>query len=506
MMAAVRNLLIVLALLLVPGAAHAKSGDAERAEPIYQKRCIGCHGEEGDADTEAAERFNPPPRDFTLGLYKVKTSAFSEDYPNDEDIFRMIRDGMPGTVMPGWGDMLSEQDMWDLVAYLKAFAEIEEAPEAQLDYGTQVKSSPESIAVGRKLFLDGDRCSECHGVAGKGDGIKKLKDDNGFRTWPRNLTKPWFYRATNDPKDIFQRISVGIPGTQMPSFADPKSKKKLGIEERWHIANFVASLAKTREVVDAAKTVIKAARTEGGAPEDPVDPRWDAVEPATFVLVPQLIGDTRFFTPSNDTITVRAAYDDKTLALLLEWDDRTKSIPGDAKAMAIADAEMGEDAVAVQLPLTLAASSEKPYFLYGDAAKPVTLWKWSSGTTEEAETVRQVDAKGLADLSEREATDLTARSIYKDGTWRVLLRRPLGDAAEPKIEEGRFVPISFMAWDGSNSEVDSKHTLTTWYWLLLEPADSAKPYFVAGLVALLLLLAEIWWARSANRRRAEETV
>jgi mono/diheme cytochrome c family protein len=194
----------------------------------------------------------------------------------------MISDGMPGTAMPGWSDLLSEQDIWDVIATVKAFAELEGEPERQVDYGTQVKSSPESIAAGKKLFLADDQCSECHGVEGKGDAIKKLKNDNGERTWPRNLTKPWTFRASNDPKDIFTRITVGIPTTQMPSFADPKSKKKLSIEERWHVANYVASLAKTEKTVRSDNTVIQAARIEGELPASPDDPVWDSAPPSTW--------------------------------------------------------------------------------------------------------------------------------------------------------------------------------------------------------------------------------
>jgi mono/diheme cytochrome c family protein len=182
----------------------------------------------------------------------------------------MINDGMPGTAMPDWGDMLSEQDIWDLIAHLKIFAGLEEeVPSEQVDYGTRVASSPESIARGKQLFHEGDRCSECHGEDGKGDAIKRLKDDSGFRTWPRNLTKPWTFRASNDQKDIYTRISTGIAGTQMPSFADPVSKKKLEPEDRWHVANYVNSLAKTEEVVRPENTVVEGQqagrRTAGGA-------------------------------------------------------------------------------------------------------------------------------------------------------------------------------------------------------------------------------------------------
>jgi DMSO reductase family type II enzyme heme b subunit len=497
--------------LVAAAPAWAKPGDAERGEGLYILRCLGCHGDEGDGLGSAAERLNPPPRDFTLGQYKIKTTAFDDEVPNDDDLFRMIRDGMPATAMPGWADLLGEQDMWDLVAYIKTFAGLEdEQPSSQVDYGSQVASSADSIAKGRKLFLDGERCSECHGQAGKGDAIKKLKDDNGERTWPRNLTKPWTFRASNDAKDVFTRISVGIPTTQMPSFADPKSKKKLSVEDRWHVANYVASLAKTDRVVRPENTVIKAGKVEGAVPDAPDAAAWAEAEPTTFFLVPQIIAEERFFTPANDTVTVRALYGDSELALLLEWDDRTRSIPGDEKAQSIAEADMGEDMVAVQFPVRIPEAMEKPYFLMGDGKAPVNLWKWRSGTTEEAAAVELATARGIDALEARDAAaaGLQGAGAYKDGTWRVVLKRPLatetGDR-DIQFAEGRFIPIAFFNWEGSNGETDTKHTLTTWYWLLLKPPTGLGPILAAVAMGLLLLGGEMLWLRSARRRRGEGT-
>jgi DMSO reductase family type II enzyme heme b subunit len=484
----------------------AQQGDAKRGQAVYAQRCAVCHGAEGDGDSAAAERLNPPPRDFTEGLYKYKTTGFDDVVPNDDDLLRMIRDGMPGTAMPGWSDVLSGQDMWDLVAYIKTFAGLEEEkPSDQLDYGTQIASSPESVAAGRELFLD--RCGECHGNAGKGDAIKKLKDDSGARTWPRNLTKPWTYRASNDPRDIFTRITVGIPGTQMPSFDDPRSKKKLSIEERWHVANYVASLAKTEQVVRPANTVVKANKVDDDAPASPDDPRWKEAEPSTFFLIPQIIAEQRLFTPSNDTITVRAIYNEREIALLLVWDDRTKSIPGDAKAESIADPGIAEDAVAVQLPVRIPESSEKPYFGMGDAAHPVSLWQWTSGTANKSQDVKLINARGYKEMEVRDAAaaGVVANGSYRDGTWRVVIRRPLTTEESDKdiqFVEGAFIPIAFAAWDGSNGEKGSKHTMTTWYWLLLKPPKGAKPIVAALAVFFLIGASELWWARSAAAKKA----
>lgn len=499
-----RCVLTVLAFALTTVGANSQTGNVDQGEAVYIKRCLQCHGEEGDGLGPAAERLNPPPRDFTLGLFKFKTTAFDEDLANDDDLLRMIRDGMPGTAMPGWGDMLSKEDMLDVIAYIKTFAEIEEEPEIQLDYGTQIDISDESIAAGKILFEQGDRCTECHGLEGKGDAIKKLKNDNGERTWPRNLTKPWTFRASSDPKDIFARISIGIPTTQMPSFADPKSSKKLSIEERWHVANYVNSLAKVDNVVNAENFVVQAGRLDTGLPIAPDDEAWKNAPPSTFIMVPQIVAEKRFFLTANDTISVRALYDDKQISIYLEWDDRTKSIPGDTKAASIADENLSEDAVAIQFPRTIPEGMEKPYFLMGNAANPVNLWRWSSGTTEQPENGTIIDAMGIADQQPRaDSSGLGIASSYKNGTWRVVMTRSLqtvGSENDLQFEEGRFVPIAFFAWDGSNSEAGTAHAMTTWYWLQLKPEADSKPLIYAIVAALFAAAMLMWWAWGAQSR------
>src|SRR4030067_57797 len=124
---------------------------------VFDKRCVWCHGEKGAGEGPAAERINPAPRDFTSGMYKIKTTPFDEMSPSDDDIFRMISDGMPDSSMPLWKDMLSEQERWDLVAYLKKLAGLEN-PKKELDFSKQVKNSAERTGPGNKLFLD--RCAE----------------------------------------------------------------------------------------------------------------------------------------------------------------------------------------------------------------------------------------------------------------------------------------------------------------------------------------------------------
>ena len=271
------------------------------------------------------------------------------------------------------------------------------------------------------------------------------------------------------------------------------------------MANYVSSLAKTEAVVRPENTVVKASKLEGELPEAPDDERWVSTEPTSFLLVPQIIAAERFFTPSNDTITVRAMYNDDEMAFLLEWDDRTKSIPGDEKAEKIADDDIAEDAVAIQLPVKLPDGAEKPYFLMGDAVHPVNLWRWKSGTTDVPASVVLMTGRGLEDIETRDAAAVGIRALggYEAGTWRVVIKRPL-TTSDPEQDiqfvEGAFIPVAFAAWDGSNSESGTRHTLTTWYWLLLKPASGNTPLLAALAAFVLVLLAEIAWARSASRK------
>ena len=271
------------------------------------------------------------------------------------------------------------------------------------------------------------------------------------------------------------------------------------------MANYVQSLAKTDKTIRAENTVVKAEKLEGALPTSPDDAAWAGAQTTTFAMVPQIIAKPRFFKAANDSITVQALYNDTEVAFLLEWDDRTKSIPGDEAAAKIADPKMAADAVALQWPVLPIDGLEKPYFVAGDATKPVNIWKWSAGTTKSPAKIELSNGQGLDKLEARDAKEngLSAIGSYKNGTWRVVVKRPLKTSDKDidiQFEEGRFTPIALAAWDGSNSEKARSYTLTTWYWVLLKPPTSAKPIISGVIVALLIFGLLGWWARNAGRR------
>ena len=96
-----------------------ESGDL--GEVTYDRWCAGCHGVDGTGNGTGAEYMLPRPRDFTRALYQIRTTA-SGELPTDDDIMAVIDRGMPGTTMPGWEDLLSDDEKEALVEYLKSFS------------------------------------------------------------------------------------------------------------------------------------------------------------------------------------------------------------------------------------------------------------------------------------------------------------------------------------------------------------------------------------------------
>ncbi len=67
--------------------------------------------------------------------------------------------------------------------------------------------------------------------------------------------------------------------------------------------------------------------------------------------------------------------------------------------------------------------------------------------------------------------------------------------------------MSFANWDGNNGEVGSRHTLTTWFWLLLPPETNYT--VVAGVpfgITFGTFLAGVLLVRKQRRVQREQVM
>ncbi|MEK9630092.1 MAG: hypothetical protein VW455_13865, partial [Nitrospinota bacterium] len=70
-----------------------------RGRNIFMHMCVFCHGEDGNGGGKATEYLYPWPRDFRKGIFKFRTTP-TGTLPRDEDLYRTIVEGIPGTSMP----------------------------------------------------------------------------------------------------------------------------------------------------------------------------------------------------------------------------------------------------------------------------------------------------------------------------------------------------------------------------------------------------------------------
>ena len=468
-----------------PRSAEAQpAGDAAHGKVVYEKKCMLCHGEKGDGNGPGGALLDPRPRDFTKGKFKIRTSL-SGQAPTDADLFRIISEGMPGTSMPGW-KMLPEKDRWGLVAYLKTFAPdaFREPPKAAA-LPKEVASSKESLARGKEMF-EAIECNKCHGTGGRANGpsAPELKDDWEQPVRPANLTRAWTFRGGGSAREIATRLATGLMGTPMPTFLDSVEKP----EDIWHVANYVKSLGAE---APAFATMLTVRRSAGAIPDDPAAPFWAQQPAAAFPLAGQVVVDPRNFNPSIDMITVRAVYTDAEIAFHLTWDDPTESKP-DAKAKTFADQ------VALQLPTRPAEGNERPYVLMGDGSAKVHLLRWTSDGG-----MREANASGLGKLTPQtgEAVQAKGTAVFADGQYRLVIKRPRAtkDPNDQEFPVGRFLSVSFMAWDGGAGETESKLSFSSWYHLHLEEPTSNRPYVIPPLVILVVVALEVVVVRRARR-------
>jgi mono/diheme cytochrome c family protein len=92
-----------------------------------------------------------------------------------------------------------------------------------------VQPSASALSTGRAIYMD--KCTQCHGQTGKGDG----PDAASYYPSPTSLVDAKHMRSVTDG-EIFYQISQGRK--PMPAF-----KKKLSEEQRWQLVLYVRSLA-----------------------------------------------------------------------------------------------------------------------------------------------------------------------------------------------------------------------------------------------------------------------
>ena len=111
---------VVIVFLLLPAIATEK-GSAKKGKEIFESlTCVDCH--------QGGENSIKPGK-------PIKGEKFAKKYKKDSQIEQLIRKGVYGSSMPGFGkDIISDAQMIDLIAYIRSLT-----PEENKGKGTQAK-------------------------------------------------------------------------------------------------------------------------------------------------------------------------------------------------------------------------------------------------------------------------------------------------------------------------------------------------------------------------------
>ena len=266
---------------------------------LFRRHCARCHGVTGDGRGPSAYYQHPYPRDFRHGVFKWK-STYRDAPPTDADLLAVLERGVPGTAMPSFQLLTSEErDMLrQYVVYLAMRGQLERElvwfvaeelgpgeplPEdealliAQELLGPIVTtwakaaenvvamempvSTTGSIQLGYQLYhSERSGCAKCHGVEGQGG----VAPDDDYDNWNRErlaatgsvekalpITKAPARAITGSrlrggdaPIDLFRRLHQGVAGTPMPAIGPrrPGEASALNDEEVAALTDYVRSI------------------------------------------------------------------------------------------------------------------------------------------------------------------------------------------------------------------------------------------------------------------------
>jgi DMSO reductase family type II enzyme heme b subunit len=496
----------------------AVTGFGQAGKGVYDQHCAACHGANGDGNGPAAVWLYPKPRNFSAGLFKIKSTP-SQSLPTDEDLFQSVTRGLAGSSMPSFL-YLTEQERRDVVQFVKSLTARTDASgkrvnlfEAVAANGTLAKPvevPPETPNTVQELTLGRDmyqkmQCFLCHGQTGAGDGtqVPTLKDASGLPIRPRDFNTGLF-RGGHTGRDLYLRINNGLAGTPMIPYGEGVLKP----EERWALVHYVQSLRRTDVAVndlltpeDGAIRVKKIAKL----PTDPMDNFWESLDPVRVPLNPLWPEPNQVY-----AVAVSAVTDGKKLAVLLQWRDE---LPQNT-AIRVQDFQ---DGAALQFSMT----GNYGFLGMGDTNNPVNLWQWKAGWQAEVEThapdlhdaynsmhvdtyfqedrhfatasdagnvvsqphkspVEDANARGFGSFKSQPIAqqNVAGKGVWHDGFWNVVFIRDLKskESDDVKFAAGKPVPVAFAIWNGEQHDRNGRKMISNWYQLILDDpkASAAK--------------------------------
>jgi len=205
--------------------------DNTEGKVLYEAYCVSCHGEDLNGRGPVSAMLDPLPRDFSKHQFVM---AYEDRFKNS------ILNGVGGTDMPAWKNILGEEKVETLIEFIKEKS-LKDAPKnfVRLEVELPKVGDPERNDYKDKglVIEPGDpehgyeafqkHCASCHGKLANGKGPNAYDLQHPL---PRNLISKEFLNqpAVTDER-LYQSILLGVAGTPMPSHDHLKDQTILDI-------------------------------------------------------------------------------------------------------------------------------------------------------------------------------------------------------------------------------------------------------------------------------------
>lgn len=117
----------------------------------YESGCQWCHGSPDERRPRVPLAMTPPPPYLPDSMHRWSNA----------ELFYLVRHGIKFTGMPAWPSKVRDDDAWHVIAFLRAFPDIDSGTYRELT-GRSSKPGSQEESVGGALH----QCIACHGVDG----------------------------------------------------------------------------------------------------------------------------------------------------------------------------------------------------------------------------------------------------------------------------------------------------------------------------------------------------
>lgn len=309
-------------------------------------------------------------------------------------------------------------------------------------------------------------------------------------------------------------------------------KKKANGEGK--IAGVSGSLAQLGQ----AGELIMAKYVKASLPLEASSPIWGQAPSASIQLSPQVSTFPMIAVPSATpeiirSAKVRALYNDREVAFLLEWADREPTFAEEQP-------QAFKDAAALEFPLSYGPGQKMPYIGMGEQGRPVNVWHWKASwqvdlekgyqdveqaypnmvaddypfsqadkgqrggmgklptqrhsptyltgwgagsplsDPERQSPVESLIAEGFGTLTSLGESGIQGKGAWKHGSWKVVFKRSLraedGRQVQFDPSQAGLVPVAFAIWDGHFDQRNGQKGLSAWHFVRFEKSASPEAY------------------------------